>query len=189
MTAYFACMIVTHFARWFLLFWLSALLCASLFLSMCMCMCAAAAAPLLTTPRPSHGCGFSDSGGITRKSVAMSLVLSPMKRVQSSPNLGAGTNTYWHSLSQHGSGRSTRRNVLLLNDSVLTAADFFFFLLNLWLFGQLDVHLYFLWVPVVFARLHSGLVPPAFRRYSRVITICAVHESRQVRQSQAFWKH
>lgn len=74
--------------------------CVLLFLCMCMCMYAAAAAaasaPLTTCP----GCGFSDSGGIARKSVAMSLVLSPMKRVQSSPNLGAGTNTHWHVSSQ-----------------------------------------------------------------------------------------
>lgn len=38
-------------------------------------------------------CDFSDSGGFSRKSVAVSLVLSPMKRVQSSPNLSTGTNT------------------------------------------------------------------------------------------------
>lgn len=38
-------------------------------------------------------CDFSDSGGSSRKSVAVSLVLSPMKRVQSSPNLSTGTNT------------------------------------------------------------------------------------------------
>lgn len=106
------------FARWFSLSWLSALRCASLFLCMCMCMCmyaaaaAAAAAPLTTC----LGCGSSDSGGIARKSVAMSLVLSPMKRVQSSPNLGAGTNTHWHVFSQHGSGRNTRRNFLPLNE-------------------------------------------------------------------------
>lgn len=42
------------------------------------------------------GCDFSDSGGFTCKSVALSLVLSPMKRVQSSPNLGTGTNTHKH---------------------------------------------------------------------------------------------
>lgn len=42
------------------------------------------------------GCDFSDSGGFARKSVALSLILSPMKRVQSSPNLGTGTNTHKH---------------------------------------------------------------------------------------------
>lgn len=42
------------------------------------------------------GCDFSDSGGYARKCVALSLMLSPMKRVQSSPNLATGTNTHKH---------------------------------------------------------------------------------------------
>ncbi|XP_029949141.1 sorbin and SH3 domain-containing protein 2 [Salarias fasciatus] len=36
----------------------------------------------------------TDSGGCARKSVAMSLILSPMKRVQSSPNLAAGSDSH-----------------------------------------------------------------------------------------------
>ncbi|KAM6940348.1 sorbin and SH3 domain-containing protein 2 isoform 2-T2 [Xenentodon cancila] len=36
----------------------------------------------------------TDSGGCSRKSVALSFVLSPMKRVQSSPNLGTGSNSH-----------------------------------------------------------------------------------------------
>ncbi len=47
------------------------------------------------------GCDFSDSGGFARKSVALSLILSPMKRVQSSPNLGTGTNTHKHTTNEH----------------------------------------------------------------------------------------
>lgn len=53
----------------------------------CCCLCIGGHLP---------GCDFSDSGGFARKSVALSLVLSPMKRVQSSPNLGTGTNTHKH---------------------------------------------------------------------------------------------
>ncbi|XP_037102661.1 sorbin and SH3 domain-containing protein 2 isoform X3 [Syngnathus acus] len=37
---------------------------------------------------------FSDSGGCARKSVAMTLTLSPMKRVQSSPNLASGSDPH-----------------------------------------------------------------------------------------------
>ncbi|XP_070406243.1 sorbin and SH3 domain-containing protein 2 isoform X10 [Nothobranchius furzeri] len=40
------------------------------------------------------GRDFSDSGGHTRKSVALSLTLSTMKRVQSSPNLATGTESH-----------------------------------------------------------------------------------------------
>ncbi|KAM9314859.1 sorbin and SH3 domain-containing protein 2 [Pholidichthys leucotaenia] len=40
------------------------------------------------------GCDFSDSGGYARKSVALSLMLSPMKRVQSSPNLATGSDSH-----------------------------------------------------------------------------------------------
>ncbi|XP_036952560.1 sorbin and SH3 domain-containing protein 2 isoform X4 [Acanthopagrus latus] len=36
----------------------------------------------------------TDSGGFARKSVALSLTLSPMKRVQSSPNLGTGSDSH-----------------------------------------------------------------------------------------------
>ncbi|XP_070829696.1 sorbin and SH3 domain-containing protein 2-like isoform X4 [Chaetodon trifascialis] len=36
----------------------------------------------------------TDSGGFARKSVALSLILSPMKRVQSSPNLGTGSESH-----------------------------------------------------------------------------------------------
>ncbi|KAM9857015.1 sorbin and SH3 domain-containing protein 2 [Aulostomus maculatus] len=36
----------------------------------------------------------TDSGGYARKSVALSLILSPMKRVQSSPNLAAGSDSH-----------------------------------------------------------------------------------------------
>ncbi|XP_067353569.1 sorbin and SH3 domain-containing protein 2-like isoform X5 [Channa argus] len=36
----------------------------------------------------------TDSGGYTRKSVALSLILSPMKKVQSSPNLATGTESH-----------------------------------------------------------------------------------------------
>ncbi|XP_032357102.1 sorbin and SH3 domain-containing protein 2 isoform X4 [Etheostoma spectabile] len=36
----------------------------------------------------------TDSGGCSRKSVALSLILSPMKRVQSSPNLGSGKDSH-----------------------------------------------------------------------------------------------
>ncbi|XP_059199043.1 sorbin and SH3 domain-containing protein 2 [Centropristis striata] len=36
----------------------------------------------------------TDSGGCSRKSVALSLMLSPMKRVQSSPNLGSGSDSH-----------------------------------------------------------------------------------------------
>uniref|UniRef100_A0A3Q3EAC1 Osteoclast-stimulating factor 1 n=1 Tax=Labrus bergylta TaxID=56723 RepID=A0A3Q3EAC1_9LABR len=36
----------------------------------------------------------TDSGGTARHSVALSLVLSPMKRVQSSPNLGTGSDSH-----------------------------------------------------------------------------------------------
>ncbi|XP_041838608.1 sorbin and SH3 domain-containing protein 2 isoform X10 [Melanotaenia boesemani] len=36
----------------------------------------------------------TDSGGCARKSVAMSVMLSPMKRVQSSPNLGTGSDSH-----------------------------------------------------------------------------------------------
>ncbi|XP_051239587.1 sorbin and SH3 domain-containing protein 2 isoform X5 [Dicentrarchus labrax] len=36
----------------------------------------------------------TDSGGFARKSVALSLILSPMKRVQSSPNLGTGSDSH-----------------------------------------------------------------------------------------------
>ncbi|XP_049901360.1 sorbin and SH3 domain-containing protein 2 isoform X1 [Epinephelus moara] len=36
----------------------------------------------------------TDSGGCSRKSVALSLMLSPMKRVQSSPNLGTGSDSH-----------------------------------------------------------------------------------------------
>lgn len=51
------------------------------------------------------GCDFSDSGGFARKSVALSLVLSPMKRVQSSPNLGTGTNTHKHITNDQNKNR------------------------------------------------------------------------------------
>ncbi|XP_049577192.1 sorbin and SH3 domain-containing protein 2 isoform X3 [Syngnathus scovelli] len=37
---------------------------------------------------------FSDSGGCARKSVAVTLTLSPMKRVQSSPNLASGSDPH-----------------------------------------------------------------------------------------------
>lgn len=47
------------------------------------------------------GCDSSDSGGCARKSVALSLILSPMKRVQSSPNLATGTNTHKHTTNEH----------------------------------------------------------------------------------------
>ncbi|KAM8880203.1 uncharacterized protein sorbs2a isoform 6-T6 [Spinachia spinachia] len=40
------------------------------------------------------GCDSSDSGGCSRKSSALSLTLSPMKRVQSSPNLGSGSDSH-----------------------------------------------------------------------------------------------
>ncbi|XP_074541701.1 sorbin and SH3 domain-containing protein 2 isoform X8 [Halichoeres trimaculatus] len=36
----------------------------------------------------------TDSGGTARHSVALSLILSPMKRVQSSPNLGSGSDSH-----------------------------------------------------------------------------------------------
>ncbi|XP_061575112.1 sorbin and SH3 domain-containing protein 2 isoform X3 [Cololabis saira] len=49
----------------------------------------------------------TDSGGCSRKSVALSFVLSPMKRVQSSPNLGTGSNSHSSDLDSWRSRSAT----------------------------------------------------------------------------------
>ncbi|KAM9769095.1 sorbin and SH3 domain-containing protein 2 isoform 2-T6 [Menidia menidia] len=49
----------------------------------------------------------TDSGGCTRKSVALSLILSPMKRVQSSPNLATGSDSHSSDLDSWRSRSAT----------------------------------------------------------------------------------
>ncbi|XP_049427953.1 sorbin and SH3 domain-containing protein 2 isoform X3 [Epinephelus fuscoguttatus] len=49
----------------------------------------------------------TDSGGCSRKSVALSLMLSPMKRVQSSPNLGTGSDSHSSDLDSWRSRSAT----------------------------------------------------------------------------------
>uniref|UniRef100_A0A3P9JDQ4 Osteoclast-stimulating factor 1 n=1 Tax=Oryzias latipes TaxID=8090 RepID=A0A3P9JDQ4_ORYLA len=49
----------------------------------------------------------TDSGGCTRKSVALSLMLSPMKRVQSSPNLATGSESHSSDLESWRSRSAT----------------------------------------------------------------------------------
>uniref|UniRef100_A0A3Q3IFG1 Sorbin and SH3 domain containing 2a n=1 Tax=Monopterus albus TaxID=43700 RepID=A0A3Q3IFG1_MONAL len=49
----------------------------------------------------------TDSGGCTRKSVALSLILSPMKRVQSSPNLDTGSDSHSSDLDSWRSHSAT----------------------------------------------------------------------------------
>ncbi|XP_031158161.1 sorbin and SH3 domain-containing protein 2 isoform X7 [Sander lucioperca] len=49
----------------------------------------------------------TDSGGCSRKSVALSLMLSPMKRVQSSPNLGSGNDSHSSDLDSWRSHSAT----------------------------------------------------------------------------------
>ncbi|XP_044045809.1 sorbin and SH3 domain-containing protein 2-like isoform X5 [Siniperca chuatsi] len=49
----------------------------------------------------------TDSGGFARKSVALSLILSPMKRVQSSPNLGTGSDSHSSDLDSWRSRSAT----------------------------------------------------------------------------------
>ncbi|XP_038568953.1 sorbin and SH3 domain-containing protein 2 isoform X2 [Micropterus salmoides] len=53
------------------------------------------------------GYDFSDSGGFARKSVGLSLILSPMKRVQSSPNLGTGSDSHSSDLDSWRSRSAT----------------------------------------------------------------------------------
>ncbi|XP_031718830.1 sorbin and SH3 domain-containing protein 2 isoform X8 [Anarrhichthys ocellatus] len=49
----------------------------------------------------------TDSGGCSRKSAALSLMLSPMKRVQSSPNLGSGSDSHSSDLDSWRSRSAT----------------------------------------------------------------------------------
>ncbi|XP_045904110.1 sorbin and SH3 domain-containing protein 1 isoform X3 [Micropterus dolomieu] len=49
----------------------------------------------------------TDSGGFARKSVGLSLILSPMKRVQSSPNLGTGSDSHSSDLDSWRSRSAT----------------------------------------------------------------------------------
>ncbi|XP_070772190.1 sorbin and SH3 domain-containing protein 2 [Enoplosus armatus] len=49
----------------------------------------------------------TDSGGFARKSVALSFILSPMKRVQSSPNLGTGSDSHSSDLDSWRSRSAT----------------------------------------------------------------------------------
>uniref|UniRef100_A0A3P8RSS1 Osteoclast-stimulating factor 1 n=1 Tax=Amphiprion percula TaxID=161767 RepID=A0A3P8RSS1_AMPPE len=49
----------------------------------------------------------TDSGGCVRKSVALSLILSPMKRVQSSPNLATGSDSHSSDLDSWRSRSAT----------------------------------------------------------------------------------
>lgn len=72
--------------------WLCAFVLGRVHVHACCCSCLCDHLP---------GCDSSDSGGCARKSVALSLILSPMKRVQSSPNLATGTNTRNHTTNQH----------------------------------------------------------------------------------------